>query len=184
METYIENCKNEHQQEADKALTFIDQQLGLVKKKLRQSEGRLVKYKTQKSIMNIKQETDATLKEMMQLEFQKVNYEMQKGELKRTFEHLANGNDLRDFAPNFEALKDPLFKEAFLKAQNLELEKQDLLMKYTTQSDQVQNIEIKINNLRTFIHESVKNTLDNITARNHSVAKRSKIKRTIIYHVD
>jgi len=165
METYIENCKNEHQQEADKALTFIDEQLGLVNKKLQYSEGRLVKYKIQKSIMNIKQETDATLKEMMQLEFQKVNYDMQKGELERTFEHLANGNDLRDFAPNFEALKDPLFKEAFLQAQNLELAKQDLLLKYTIQSDQVHNIEIKIKNLRTFIHESVKNTLDNIMAR-------------------
>ncbi len=170
METYIENCKNEHQQEADKTLTFIDEQLDLVKRKLRNSEGQLVKYKTQESIMNIKQETDATLKEMMQLEFQKVNYDMQKGELNRTFEHLANGNDLRDFAPNFEALKDPLFKEAFLKAQNLELAKQDLLMKYTPQSDEVQNIEIKINNLRTFIHESVKNTLDNITARQEEMA--------------
>ena len=165
MKTYIENCKNEHQEEANKALFFIDDQLALVKKKLQNSEGRLVKYKTQESIMNIKQETDAILKEMMQLEFQKVNYAMQKGELERTFEHLANGNDLRDFAPNFEALKDPLFKEAFLKAQNLELVKQDLLMKYTVQSDEIQNIELKINNLRTFIHESVKNTLENIIAR-------------------
>jgi len=170
METYIENCRNEHQQEADKALSFIDEQLDLVKRKLQNSEGKLVKYKTQESIINIKQETDATLKEMMQLEFQKVNYDMQKGELKRTFEHLANGNDLRDFAPNFEALKDPLFKEAFLKAQNLELAKQDLLMKYTPQSDEVQNIEFKINNLRTFIHESVKNTMDNIGARQEEMA--------------
>ncbi len=170
METYIENCRDEHQQEADKTLAFIDEQLDLVKQKLRNSEGRLVKYKMQESIINIKQETDATLKEMMQLEFQKVNYDMQKGELKRTFEHLANGNDLRDFAPNFEALKDPLFKEAFLKAQILEMAKQDLLMKYTPQSDEVQNIEIKINNLRTFIHESVKNTLDNITARQQEMA--------------
>lgn len=165
METYIENCKNEHQQEADKALTFIDEQLGLVNKKLQSSEGQLVKYKTQKSIMNIKQETDATLKEMMQLEFQKVNYDMQKSELERTFEHLINGNELKDFAPNFEALKDPLFKEAFLKAQNLELAKQDLLLKYTVQSDQVQTIDVKIKNLRTFIHESVKNTLHNIIDR-------------------
>ncbi len=170
METYIENCKNEHQEEANKALFFIDEQLNQVKKKLQSSEGRLVKYKTRKSIMNIKQETDATLKEMMQLEFQKVNYDMQKGELKRTFEHLANGNDLRDFAPNFEALKDPLFKEAFLKAQNLEMVKQDLLLKFTPQSDEVQNIELKINNLRTFIHESVKNTLDNISARQVEMA--------------
>ncbi len=171
MEAYIGNCKNEHQKEADKALLFIDEQLNEVKRKLKKSEGQLVRFKTQKSIMNIKQETDATLKEMMQLEFQKVNYDMQEGELKRTFEYLASGNDLRDFAPNFEALKDPLFKEAFLKAQNFELAKEDLLMKYTPQSDEVQNIKLKINNMRTFIHESVKNTLDNISLRQKEIEK-------------
>lgn len=171
MEAYIENCRNEHQQEADKTLVFIDDQLTTVKNKLKKSEGLLVRYKTQKSIMNIKQETDATLKEMMQLEFQKVNYDMQRGELKRTFDYLVSGNDLRDFAPNFEALKDPLFKEAFLKAQNFELAKEDLLMKYTPQSDEVQSIKMKINNMRTFIHESVKNTLDNISLRQSQIEK-------------
>ncbi len=171
METYIENCRNEHRDDADQTLEFIEKQLNSVKSKLRYSEGSLVKFKTQKSIMNIKQETDATLKEMMQLEFQKVNYDMQEGELKRTFEYLVGGNDLRDFAPNFEALKDPLFKEAFLKAQNYELARQDLLLKYTPQSDEVQNIELKINNMRTFIHESVKNTLDNIQNRQAEMEK-------------
>ena len=171
MKTYIENCKNEHQEEADKTLVFIDDQLSSVLRKLIRSEKRLIKFKTQKSIMNIKQETDATLKEMMQLEFQKVNYDMQKAELKRTFKYLIGGNDLRDFAPNFEALKDPLFKEAFLKAQNFELAKEDLLMKYTPQSDEVQNIKIKINNMRTFINESVKNTMDNISLRQDEMGK-------------
>ena len=142
-----------------------------MKQNLKKSEGQLVKFKTQKSIMNIKQETDATLKEMMQMEFQKVNYDMQKAELKRTFEYLASGNNLKDFAPNFEALKDPLFKEAFLKAQNFEFAKEDMLMKYTEQSDEVQNIKIKINNMRTFIHESVKNTMDNITLRQGEMEK-------------
>lgn len=171
MKTYIENCKNDHIREADKTLVFIDDQLNSVKQNLRKSEGELVKFKTQESIMNIKQETDATLKEMMQLEFQKVNYDMQQAELNRTFEYLISGNDLRDFAPNFEALKDPLFKEAFLKAQNFELAKQDLLLKYTPQSDEVQNINLKINNLRTFIHESVKNTLENIALRQSEMGK-------------
>ena len=171
METYIENCKNEHQAEADKTLMFIDDQLDSVKEKLKKSEGQLVKFKTQKSIMNIKQETDATLKEMMQLEFQKVNYDLQKAELEKTYEYLASGNDLRDFAPNFDALKDPLFKEAFLKAQNFEIMKQDLLLKYTIQSDEVQNINLKINNMRTFINESVKNTMDNISLRQNEMNK-------------
>lgn len=171
MQSYIQNCRNEHQSEADKTLVFIDAELDSVKGKLKKSEGQLVKFKTQKSIMNIKQETDATLKEMMQLEFQKVNYDLQKAELEKTFEYLVGGNDLRDFAPNFDALKDPLFKEAFLKAQNFEMAKQDLLLKYTPQSDEVQNIKIKINNMRTFINESVKNTLDNISLRQSEMEK-------------
>ncbi len=171
METYIDYCRNEHMREADKALTFIDLELESIKQKLKDSESQLVKYKTQESIINIKQETDATLKEMMQMEFQKVNYDMQKSELERTFEYLVGGNDLRDFAPNFEALKDPLFKETFLKAQNFELTKQDLLLKYTPQSDEIMNINEKINEMRTFIHESVKNTLDNIIIRQSQMKK-------------
>lgn len=165
METYIDDCKNRHREEADKTIDFIDSQLNNVKLKLKNSEGQLVKFKTQKSIMNIKQETDALLKEMMQLEFQKVNYDMQEAELKRTFEYLVGGNDLRDFAPNFEALKDPLFRETFMKAQNYELTRQDLLLKYTPQHDEVLNIERKIKSMRTFINESVKNTLENVASR-------------------
>jgi len=169
MEAYIENCKQVHKDEADRTLTFIDARLEEVKRKLKRSEGRLVKYKTQKNIINIKQETDATLKEMMQLEFQKVNYDLQEAELKKTYEYLLSGNDLRDFAPNFDALKDPLFKEAFVKAQNYEIELQDLLLKYMPISDEVQSLKAKINKMRTFINESVKNTLENIGERRASM---------------
>jgi len=169
MEAYIESCKKSHKDEAESTLSFIDEQLTQVKKKLKGSEGQLVRFKTQRNIMNIKQETDATLKEMMQLEFQKVNYDLQEGELKRTYEYLLSGNDLRDFAPNFDALKDPIFREAFLKAQKYEVTRQDLLLKYMPISDEVQNIETKINNTRTFINESVKNALENIEARKETM---------------
>ena len=179
MAAYIENCKQVHKDEADKTLAFIDGRLKEVKKKLKNSEGQLVKYKTQKNIINIKQETDATLKEMMQLEFQKVNYDLQEAELKKTYEYLLSGNDLRDFAPNFDALKDPLFKEAFLKAQNYEMERNDLLLKYMPVSDEVQSVEAKINKMRTFINESVKNALENIEERQTSMeATIAKLEQT------
>ena len=115
--------------------------------------------------MNLKQETDATLKELMELELRKVNYNMQESELERTYSYLVGGNDLRDFAPNFEALKDPIFKEAFLNVQKQELVLNDLLMKYTRQSDEVQNATYKINKMRAFLNESVKNALRNIRSR-------------------
>lgn len=171
MQTYIDACKQEHQREADKTLAFIEEQVKKTKRQLKEAEGKLVRFKTRKNIINIKQETDATLKEMMQLEFQGVNYSMQKAELERTFSYLSSGNDLRDFAPNFEALKDPLFKEAFLKAQHYELQRQDLLLKYTPQSEVITNIVGKINSMRTFIHESVKNALANLEMRHRQIEK-------------
>lgn len=185
MQTYIDDCKQSHLDEANKALTFIDDQLEDVKKKLTRAEGLLVKFKTQKSIMNIKQETDATLKEMMQLEFQKVNYDMQESELRRTYNFLLRGNDLRDFAPNFEALKDPIFRENFLNVQKLELQRQDLLMEYTPGSDIVHNVEIKINTMRTFLNESVKNALNNLSSRKQEMEKTiAAISQTIREYPD
>ncbi|MFK8104684.1 MAG: GumC family protein [Saprospiraceae bacterium] len=171
MEAYIDYCKEEHQREANKTLEFIDAELASVKKELRTAEGDLVKFKTQKNIMNIKQETDATLKELMQLEFQKVNYNIQEIELQRTFDYLAAGNDLKNFAPNFEGLSDPIFRNAFLKIKSYEAERKDLLQKYTERSDEVQNIDEKIRSTRTFIHESVKNALDNISLRRAEMEK-------------
>lgn len=165
MEVYIEDCKKSHQDEADKAIEFIDDQLEEVKKNLKQAEALLVKFKTQKNIMNIKQETDATLKELMQLEMQKVNYDMQESELRRTYNYLLRGNDLRDFAPNFQALKDPIFRETFLNVQKLELKRKDLLMEYTPGSDIVHNVEMKINSMRSFLNESVKNASESLANR-------------------
>ena len=165
MEMYIEDCKNTHREEADSTLKFIDKQLLEIKEKLKNSESQLVLFKTQKSIMNLKQETDATLKELMELELRKINYNMQEAELERTYSYLVGGNDLRDFAPNFEALKDPIFKEAFLNVQKQELVLNDLLLKYTRQSDEVQNATFKINKMRAFLNESVRNALRNIRSR-------------------
>ena len=55
-------------------------------------------------------------------------------------------------------------------------------MKYTPQSDEVQNIEAKINSMRTFIHESVKNTLENIALRQTEMEKTNKYKAVLLYN--
>ena len=172
MESYIESCREKQRNDARATLDFIDAQLTDVKIKLRSSEGKLAKFKAGKDIMNIKQETDATLKEIMQLKFEKVKYDIQQLELQRVYDLLADGKDLRDFAPNFESLNDPLFRETFLKAMNYELMKQDLLLKFTEKSEEVQTIIKKINNMRTFIHESVKNALDIVNIRQDEIEKR------------
>ena len=171
METYINSCQKKVSSESTQTLGFIDEQLEDIRSKLKTAESQLAGYKAENGIINSKQETDATLKELMQLDLQKVNYNMQEEELIKLFDFLSTGNDLQDFAPNFEALKDPIFRDAYLQAQAYALEKMDLLLKYTPSSEEIQTIDSKIKNLRTFIHESVKNTLENVTRRRTSLEK-------------
>ncbi len=171
METYISSCQKRVSQESSQTLSFVDEQLAEIRSKLRTAESRLAGYKAENGIINSKQETDATLKELMQLDLQKVNYNMQEEELTKLFDFLSTGNNLQDFAPNFEALKDPIFRDAYLQAQTYGLQKMDLLLKFTPVSEEIQTIDSKIKNLRTFIHESVKTTLENITRRRISLEK-------------
>jgi len=159
MKTYIESCKNKQNEDATNALAFIDEQLSDVKAKLKDAEGKMVRYKTQAGIVNIQMELDANLKERMQLDLQEITSGIQRKELDRIFTFLTTGKNLEEFAPNFESLKDPVFRDAYIKAQNFELERHELLMKFTPLSDEVVALDSKINELRTFIHESVKNTL-------------------------
>lgn len=169
MNTYIDLCQNKISKESEKTLEFIDNQLAVISSDLKKAESHLAGFKAENGIINAKQETDATLKEIMQLDLQKVNYTMQEEELKRLFEFLSTGNDLQEFAPNFESLRDAVFRDAYMQAQKLELEKLDLAIKYTEESQEIQNINAKIRNLRTFIHESVNKTLDNITQRRETL---------------
>ena len=183
METYIKSCQEVVSSESETTLAFLDSKLAEITKKLKDAESKLAGYKAENGIINAMQETDAALKEIMQLDLQKVNYELQEDELVKLFDFLATGNNLQAFAPNFESLKDPVFRDAYLKAQKYELEKLDLELKYTPESKQIININRKINNLRTFIHESVLATLEKIVQRRekleNNIAKKNESIQTI-----
>ena len=173
METYIKSCQEVVSSESETTLVFLETKLAEITKKLKDAESKLAGYKAENGIINAMQETDAALKEIMQLDLQKVNYELQEDELTKLFEFLATGNNLQAFAPNFESLKDPVFRDAYLKAQKYELDKLDLESKYTAESKQIIKINRKINNLRTFVHESVQAMLEKI------VQRREKLEQNI-----
>ncbi len=183
METYIQSCQEVVSSESETTLAFLDTKLAEITKKLKDAESKLAGYKAENGIINAMQETDAALKEIMQLDLQKVNYQLQEDELEKLFAFLATGNNLQAFAPNFESLKDPVFRDAYLKAQKYELEKLDLELKYTTESKEIININRKINNLRTFIHESVQATLEKIVQRREklesNIAEKNESIQTI-----
>ncbi len=171
LQTYIYQQKYRETNSASKSLDFVDNQLQTVASKLRSAESKLAGFKAENGIVNALQETDATLKSLMQLNIKEVNYNIQKAELERIFAYLSTGKILKSFSPNFEALNGAIFKESYLKAQKFELDKQDLLLTYTENSEEVAAIDGKIATLRNFIHESVRNSIENISAKSGELNK-------------
>ena len=169
MKAYINGHKMERDQQANKTLNFVDNQLQKVTQDLKAADGKYALYKNQNEVVNIEQQIASKLREISQLNLQKVNLNVQEAELKQIYKYITSGNSLQSFSPNFEALQDPFFKDNYLKIQAYELEKQDLLLKYTDVNEKVINIISKINDLRTYLNESVKNALNSIDTKKSDV---------------
>ncbi len=169
MHEYMEECRTYKEQMSDETIVYLDRQIEEATQKLRTSESSLAYFRTKNHIVNTRQETETTLKEITQLDLQNIDFEMQEAELTNLYSHLTTGNSLHDYAPNFKALADPIFQQSYLKVQALELEKKDLLVKYLPESPEVNHIDSKAKSLRVFINESVRTTLENLKTRKQEV---------------
>lgn len=162
MDTYIEECRRSKAEQTDTTLLYLDDQLQAVTRDLYGAEARLAGFRTRSGTVDTKLETDAQLRSISQLDQQKMNIQLRKGELEKLYRYLEAGQNLVDFSPNLEALQDAVFRESFLQMQQFEIQKQDLLQQYVPSSEEVQHVVQKINKLRTFLNESVRNTLDKL----------------------
>jgi capsular exopolysaccharide synthesis family protein len=174
LRSYIEQSKESKARLATDMLAFLDSQLVSVTGQLRHSESGLAAYRAKSGISAVEMEMDMAFKERMQHNLREVNYELQEAELARVFDFLVAGHSLEGFSPNFEALNDGIFKETYLRAQLLELQKQELLAKFTPQSEEFLMVQGKINQLRGILNESVGSAMANIKEKKkqlrHAVA--------------
>ena len=170
MESYQEECRIYKEKMSDETLAYMDKRLEEVGVKLRTSESEMAFFRTKNNLVNTRQETDAILKEIKALDMQDLDFDMQKVELERLYKHLTSGKSLNDYAPNFKALQDNIFQQSYMKVQALELEKQDLLQKFVPESTEIALVDSKIKNLRVFVNETVRSTLENLAIRQKEIA--------------
>lgn len=162
MYQYISTCRTHKEEQADTTLAYLQQELQQLGEELSDAEGELAYFRTQAGLVDAKLEADTRLRGLTQLDEQQMQLQLEKGELDQLFRFLREGHDLADFSPNFSALSDPIFRDAFLQVQQLELQRQDLVAKYVPSSEPVQRLDRKMKDLRTFLNESVRQTIDNL----------------------
>ena len=169
IETYIEQAKNLNDSHTNKSIEFIDKEIERISKKLKNAEEELTFYKQSEKLVNMNQETDAILKELTALDLRLVDFELETLELNNLYSFLLSKNDISAFSPNFKTINDKVFEDGFLKLKGFELERNDLLQRYTPTSSEVQNVQTKITTFRSFLVESIEKKLQNIESQKKEI---------------
>ena len=170
VDAFIESSKSIKDTFATKTITFIQNQINDVEQKLKEAEGNLTDFKEVNDVVNTSLETDATLKELTALDLRKVDLEIQEVELNSIYDFLMTNNDITEFSPNFKTIGDKVFEDAYIKLQNNQIKKKELMVKYTPTSSEVQNIQVIISNLRDFVLRSIEKKVESIKQKTKQIS--------------
>jgi uncharacterized protein involved in exopolysaccharide biosynthesis len=163
---YIEDYIQTKYNAADVTSDFLNERINEISGKLVGTETAILNYREKEDITNIRQETETDLRKISQLKIQQTNLKMSLDAIKDLDVYMENGKDrFLDLAPNFEAFTDLLSTEMVKKIKQLQSEKKDLLLEYTPKDAKVIAIDHKINDISSYLKESIRNTRKNLESK-------------------
>ena len=174
---YIKDYIENKHRAANITVNFLIDRINEVVHKLSTSEQNIQNYRDEKNITNITQETETDLRQLAQLEIQQTNLKMNLEAIQDLESYIKEGKDnFLDLAPNFEAFTYLLSTEMVKNIKALQAEKRDLLLIYTSEDEKVKATEGKIEDITSYLSESVSNTRNNLEIKYKNLT--DKIKET------
>jgi len=165
-EAYIEDYIENKYGAANTTADFLNGRIAEISQKLNASEQSILGYRDNKNITNIRQETETDLREISQLKIQQVNLKMNLEAIRELENYIQSGKkNFLDLAPNFEAFTDLLSTEMVKNIKQLQAEKKDLLIHYTAKDEKVKVVDAKIQDLTSYLIESISNTRRNLQTK-------------------
>jgi len=170
--TYIYDYIETKYEAAETTVNFLAGQISDVAGKLSQTETTIEDYRNNKNIINIRQETETDLRQISQLKIQQTNIKMNLLAIEELNEYMQSKQDsFLLLAPNFEAFNDLLSTEIVKNIKALQAEKKDLLLIFTPEEERVQVIDRKIDDLKSYLIESISNTKRNLEIKYQKLTK-------------
>lgn len=165
-EVYIQDYIDTKYQAANTTVQFLDSQIVEIAEKLAFTEDTIQDYREQRGITNLRQETETDLRKISQMKIQQSNLRMNLDAIEDLEGYIELGRDnFLELAPNFEAFNDLLSTEIVKNIKKLQADKKDLLLTYTEKADEVKIVDKKIDDLTTYLEESIHNTRKNLETK-------------------
>ncbi|MCH2230196.1 MAG: exopolysaccharide transport family protein [Crocinitomicaceae bacterium] len=153
---------------ANQTVQFIDDKILEVSEKLELAESNLEKFKKDENVVNTRQETETGLREISKLNIQLVNLEMNEQSMIQLQKYISSGEYFDETSITF-GFGDLLMTELVKKMKLWQDERQDLLVKYKPNHELVQAADKKIEEVREYIKEGIKQNLREINIKKKDI---------------
>ena len=175
--TYIDDYVETKTLAAKTTAKFINNKLNEVSKNLEESERELEKFKGDYKVVNTSQQTETGLREISKLKLVLINLEMNEKTIQQLEEYISKGDYFDQEAVAF-GYGDLLLTELVKKLKIWNDEKIDLLNKYKPEDPKVIAVNKKINEIKNYVNEAIKNNRTEVETRraeiNESLEKLNK----------
>jgi len=171
---YIEDYVATKTGAASQTVKFLELKIAEVSKELERAEVKLEQYKSVNGIVNTRQETETGLRKQSSLEMQLISLEMNEQTILELEQYMTGGDYFSETAINF-GFGDLLMTELVKTLKYHQDERQDMIFKYTSESNQVRALDNKIIELKNYIREAIKRNKKEIITKRKSIEKTVEI---------
>jgi len=161
MEVYIRRGLEEKNQIAENTVKFIDQQLALMTDSLRRAEQRLQDFRTANRVVDISREGSMLIDRIKAIQQEQGAIELKGYYYSYLKEYLAQRKDLNTLiAPSVLGVDDPQLNALLAEASKAYIEREELRASVKPGSPGLEQLDIRIENLRQSLIEKVNSLID------------------------
>jgi capsular exopolysaccharide synthesis family protein len=175
VDIYLSQSVTKKSSQASQALTFVDEQLKEVSKKLQESAIKLENYKEENNLINIETESDVTLRQLSDYKAQLSDIKIQESAFQSLYEEFKRGNY---GAVSSLAKEYPVLETLLSDFQKAKSEKISLLGTFTEEHPDVEKSNEKIEDIKMALESSIESINDSLRERKRSLEDTLYAKET------
>ena len=156
MREYLNYDRNQRTQSASQMIQFIDSQLDFLSNEVKGSENSIAKYKQNRKIMDVASASDQAVGMAKDIESQRSLLKIQAIALNQLKEDVIKGKDNPNLNFSIEGVVDPELDALVVNLNTLLAEKNSLLKTYNNNSNQIQDIDQQILQIKNNAITSIK----------------------------
>ncbi len=166
VDIYLNQSVTKKSSQASQALSFVDQQLKEVSKKLQQSAIKLENYKEENNLINIETESDVTLRQLSDYKARLSDIKIQESAFQSLYEEFKRGNY---GAVSSLAKEYPVLETLLSDYQKAKSDKISLLGTFTEEHPDVEKANEKIEDIKMALESSIESINDTLRERKRSL---------------